>query len=203
MMSVLPSSAIRQAVRLPRHLSSLAWANLLPSTQREIQPSFPRRTFDDNSTLGVGHLRGVDELHGELAHAVKAGHQFEDYGRPFIKNVKVDDWRHIASTSGALPYNKILIRDMGACSLFVISWRPFSGSPEHKHASGGCWFKVIEDQGASAVLTETRRDPTGRVTVHAAPRGASGFIHNRMGTHKVVNNTPAWVHSLHLYPNDP
>lgn len=79
-----------------------------------------------------------------------------------------------------------------------------SGSPEHKHTTAGCWFKVIEDQAPSAVLTETRREPSGTVSVHLArPGGGAGFIHNRMGTHKVVNNTPAWVHSLHLYPNDP
>jgi Cysteine dioxygenase type I len=90
---------------------------------------------------------------------------------------------------------------MGSCSLYIISWRPFSGSAVHSHAADGCWFKVIEAQPRTAQLTETRWDAEERVTIHTAVPGVPGFIHNSMGKHKVVNTTAEWVHSLHLYPN--
>jgi hypothetical protein len=77
-----------------------------------------------------------------------------------------------------------------------------SGSTDHSHHDDGCWFKVIEEQSSTAKLTETRRDPAGRISVSTAtPATGAAFMHNRHGSHIVWNHTPAWVHSLHLYPN--
>jgi hypothetical protein len=126
----------------------------------------------------------------------------QEYGREYIKNIKIHNWRSIAARADPnAPYTKTLVKDLYPHgSLYLISWNPHQGSHIHAHHDAGCWFKVIAEQPAAAHLVETRWDLDNRVSTLVAKPGQAAFMHNSLGKHRVMNPTSNWIHSLHLYP---
>ncbi|KAJ3276431.1 hypothetical protein HDV01_005054 [Terramyces sp. JEL0728] len=97
----------------------------------------------------------------------------------------------------AKKYTRNLIDDgNGKYNLIALCWGPGHTSPIHNHANSHCIFKVLEGQ-----LTETLYPSENAEMPKTAyyTENQVNYMHDKIGTHRVGNDTGQPAISLHLY----
>ncbi|KAJ3322367.1 hypothetical protein HDV06_003087 [Boothiomyces sp. JEL0866] len=94
-------------------------------------------------------------------------------------------------------YTRNLIDDgNGKYNLIALCWGPGQASPIHNHANSHCIFKVLEGQ-----LTETlypiRAGSLPKISKYT--ENQVNYMHDKIGIHRVGNDTCEPAISLHLY----
>lgn len=86
--------------------------------------------------------------------------------------------------------NEIYKREL---NIKIIRWDPFYSGCYHFHENNACYYKVLE-----GVLHETVNMEDTELT-KVIEKNDIGFIHDRMGPHKIKNLIDDYSYSLHVY----
>jgi len=78
--------------------------------------------------------------------------------------------------------------------LLLCCWKPGQESPFHGHPNQGCLVKIL-----SGTLTEKVRFINGESEIRLNNKDEVGYITDKIGIHRVKNNSQENAVSLHLY----
>ena len=95
-------------------------------------------------------------------------------------------------------YARITLDRTETHELVLVCWDRFQESVIHDHDKAGCWVKVLE-----GMLTEKRfkiqNDQPVLISEKSLTKGASAYIDNTQGAHKMENPSFNRAVSLHYY----
>ncbi|KAJ3262653.1 hypothetical protein HK103_000182 [Boothiomyces macroporosus] len=94
-------------------------------------------------------------------------------------------------------YTRNLIDDgNGKYNLIALCWGPGQTSPIHNHANSHCIFKVLEGQ-LTEVLYPSEQGRLPKISKYT--ENQVNYMHDKIGTHRVGNDSSEPAISLHLY----
>ncbi len=91
-------------------------------------------------------------------------------------------------------YCRIPLIAVDQYELLLCCWKPGQESPFHGHPDKGCLVKILQ-----GTLSEERKFTNGRTAVREISVNDVGYITDKIGIHRVSNNTKENAVSLHLY----
>lgn len=91
-------------------------------------------------------------------------------------------------------YSRVPLHKCAEFDLLLVCWKPSQGSNYHPHPSQGCLMKVLKGE-----LQEEIKKSNGEVLLSTYSPGATTYICDKIGQHKVSNQSGDFAVSLHIY----
>ena len=112
-----------------------------------------------------------------------------------LKKYNSNDWKQNISFDET-NYKKNLVFRNDKFEIFIVCWSSKQGSLIHDHSSNGCILKILKGK-----LTEYRYDINNLelMELSSLPKNTISYIDNKIGYHKIINDTKKDTISLHIY----
>ena len=110
----------------------------------------------------------------------------------WVKDLELDWKEHVQYQDSS--YSRVVLHKCVEFDLLLVCWKPSQGSNYHPHPSQGCLMKVLNGE-----LQEEIRKNDGELFVSNYGAGATTYICDEIGQHKVSNVSDNAAVSLHIY----
>jgi cysteine dioxygenase len=138
------------------------------------------------------HIKGLEDIDVKILLSIMEEYKSDEC-----------DWSKYALFDQSKYTRNLVDAGNGHYNLIVLCWGPGQSSPIHDHANSHCIFKILDGE-----LTETKYGFPGSgdaakqmeiVGESTFRRDEVNYTSNKIGLHKVSNNSNAPAVSLHLY----
>lgn len=109
-----------------------------------------------------------------------------------IKNYKGLDWEEYVIFNNE-KYNRNIVFKNEKIELIIITWLPNQETPNHEHPKNGCLFKVLKGKIDEILIKNNNKIKKTYL------KDDYNYIHNNIGTHKMINLYQDYCVSLHIY----
>ena len=120
----------------------------------------------------------------------------EEYSEAYLINkINMHKFKYFYNTIQYSEIQRIYGNEKQDIDLIIkfIRWDPYYKGDYHFHDNNSCYYKVLE-----GALHETVRVENTELT-KVIKKNDIGFIHDRMGPHKIKNLINDYSYSLHIY----
>lgn len=110
-------------------------------------------------------------------------------------------WGKFALADATKGYTRNGIVDInGNANLLILVWLPGKGSAIHDHANAHCCMKILKGQLTEYLydIPEEQQKMEPKLTTPMG-RNEVGYISDKIGLHRIANETSDFAVSLHLY----
>lgn len=111
-----------------------------------------------------------------------------------LEEYKSDDWKNHIKFSESCSYSRNMIYRNDNFDIYLICWNKQAETPIHDHADNGCLLKVLNGKLSEIIYDNEMNDIKTNLE-----QDNIGYMHNSIGTHKVINVNNDISHSLHIY----